>query len=74
MFRAGLQVAPDPEHSTLAEQRFIAVGRTSEGRAAFIAFCWRDGKVRPISARYMHAREAARYAQALSQPGPRPDH
>jgi len=28
MFRAGLHVAPVPEHSTIAEQRFIAVGMT----------------------------------------------
>ncbi len=59
-FRLGPLVAPDPKHSA-AEQRFIAAGHTAEGRAAFVAFCWRDGRVRPISARYMHAREARRY-------------
>ena len=74
MFRAGVRVAPDPEHSSLAEQRFIAVGRTSEGRPAFVAFCWRDGRIRPISARYMHAREVARYAAAFPQDRSRPDH
>ena len=74
MFHAGLSVAPDPEHSTTAEQRFIAVGLTPEGRAAFIAFCWRDGKIRPISARYMHVREVARYADAFPKNRPRPDH
>ena len=73
MFRAGLHVAPDPEHSSAAEQRFIAVGLTLEGRAAFIDFCWRDGKIRPISARYMHAREVARYASAFPENRPRPD-
>ena len=26
MFRAGLYFAPDPEHSTTAEQHFIALG------------------------------------------------
>ncbi len=50
----------DPAHS-LTEERFIAVSRTAEGRAVYIAFCWRDGKVRPISARYMHRKEALRY-------------
>ena len=74
MFRAGMHVAPDPEHSTLAEQRFIAVGLTPEGRAAFIAFCWRGGRIRPISARFMHAREVARYVEAFPQNRPRPDH
>ena len=74
MFRAGLYVAPDPEHSTIAEQRFIALGLTPEGRPAFIAFCWRDGRIRPISARYMHAREVARYAEAFPEIRPRPDH
>ncbi len=73
MFRAGVHVAPDPEHSTIAEQRFFAVGLTPEGRAAFVAFCRRDGKIRPISARYMHAREVARYAEAFPENRPRPD-
>ena len=74
MFRAGLHVAPDPDHSTLAEQRFIAIGRTPGGRPAFVAFCWRDGRIRPISARYMHAREVARHAAAFPEDRPRPDH
>lgn len=59
-FRARPRVAPDPRHSQ-AEQRFIAVGPTPAGRPAFVAFCWRDGKIRPISARYMHDREVRRY-------------
>jgi uncharacterized DUF497 family protein len=62
--RSGPRVAPDPVHSLHDEQRFIAIGRTPSGRHAFIAFCWRDGRVRPISARHMHAREVARYEQA----------
>jgi hypothetical protein len=47
---------PDPAHS-LSEQRFIAVGRTPAGRPVFIAVCFRGVRIRPISARYMHARE-----------------
>jgi uncharacterized DUF497 family protein len=58
-FRAGVRVSPDPKHSA-SETRFIAVGRTKAGRPAFVAFCWRDGKIRPISARYMHDREVRR--------------
>jgi uncharacterized DUF497 family protein len=59
-------VAPDLVHS-IAEQRFIAVGRTEAGRAVFVAFTIRvrDQLVlaRPFSARYMHAKEALRYGQ-----------
>jgi uncharacterized DUF497 family protein len=57
------RVAPDPKHSA-SEQRFIAIGRTPAGRPVFIAFCWRAGRIRPISARHMHAREIARYEAA----------
>ena len=59
-FRLRPRVSPDPAHS-MAEQRFIAVGRTTEGRMAFAAFCWRDGRIRPISARYMHIKEVRRH-------------
>jgi uncharacterized protein len=52
--------APDAAHS-LTEQRFIAISRTAAWRAVFIAFCWRDGRIRPISARYMHRKEAVRH-------------
>lgn len=62
-FRARPRVAPDPAHSA-AETRFLAVGRTAAGRPAFVAFCWRDGRIRPISARYMHAKEVRRYEES----------
>jgi uncharacterized DUF497 family protein len=61
------RMAPDPVHS-VAEQRFVAVGRTDAGRAVFIAFCWRGSACRPISARFMHAREVARYVDAQGSP------
>lgn len=54
------RVAADPDHS-VTEQRFIALSRTAEGRPVFVVFCWRGDKLRPISARYMHAREALRH-------------
>ena len=61
----GALIAPDPAHSH-DEDRFIAVGRNASGRAEFVAVTFRtvDGRrlVRPISARYMHAKEAKRYA------------
>jgi uncharacterized DUF497 family protein len=60
-----LAVVDDPSHSLL-ERRLRAVGRTQTGRWVFVALTVRerDGAVlvRPISARYMHAREIARYA------------
>lgn len=57
-------VAPDIRHSG-PEDRFVAVGRTPAGRPLFVAFTirGRDGRdlLRPVSARYMHRREIARY-------------
>jgi uncharacterized protein len=61
------RVAPDVKH-TGAEERFIAVGHTRNGRPIFIAFTVRmkEGRrvVRPITARYMHRREISRYEEA----------
>ena len=56
----GARFADDPVHS-LTEQRFIAVSRPAEGRPVYNAFCWRGDKIRPISARYMHRKEALRH-------------
>lgn len=46
-----------PEHS-LAEQRYLAVGRNSAGRPMFVAFTLRVSEdvqlIRPVNARYMH--------------------
>ena len=61
-----VRVAPDPAHSQ-HEDRLIAVGRTLQGRPLFVAFTFRRvaGRllVRPVSARYMHEREIARYEE-----------
>jgi uncharacterized protein len=69
LLRAGPAVAPDPKHGA-SEQRLIAVGRNMLGRPMFVAFTIRerDGHrlVRPISARFMHAKEIARYDAAGS--------
>jgi uncharacterized DUF497 family protein len=44
------------------EKRFVAVGTSGEGRMLFVIFTFReidgDRLARPISARYMHAKEA----------------
>jgi uncharacterized DUF497 family protein len=64
LFAAEPLVAPDPAHSG-DETRFIAVGRNAKGRPMFVAFTLRahDGGrlIRPISARYMHAKEIKSY-------------
>jgi uncharacterized DUF497 family protein len=63
-----------PDRTAGPETRFNAVGRTGEGRHAFIVFTIRqvglDSLLRPISARYMHQKEIDHYerqrrAQAL---------
>lgn len=63
-FQQELYLAPDRKHSH-AEERFLAVGRSSKGRPMFVVFTLRERNdltlIRPISARYMHAREAKRY-------------
>ncbi len=57
-------IGPDAGHST-AEMRFLAIGPARSGRRVFLAFTWRerDGAklIRPISARYMHAKEVQHY-------------
>jgi uncharacterized protein len=64
LLASGPSIAPDPKHS-LSEQRFIAIGRNAAGRPMFVAFTLRRrgrrSLIRPISARYMHAKEIARY-------------
>jgi uncharacterized DUF497 family protein len=63
-------VAPDLQHSA-DEYRFIAAGRNSAGRAMFVAFTVRvrDGRrlLRPVTARYMHAKESERYDATRTQ-------
>jgi uncharacterized DUF497 family protein len=59
-----VQVATDDMHSIL-EPRQLAIGRTASGRAAFVVFTLRtvagELRVRPVSARYMHAKEFKRW-------------
>jgi len=61
LFSEPLLIVPDATHST----RIRALGRTSAGRLIFLVFTIRlkGGRrvVRPISARYMHAKEVASY-------------
>jgi len=58
------RIAPDLKHAHL-EDRLIAVGRTEKGRPLFVAFTIRERfgqqMIRPVSARYMHAKEIKSY-------------
>jgi uncharacterized DUF497 family protein len=57
-------VLPD-RSGNMTEARFNAVGQNTQGRYVFIVFAFRQRGVvrfiRPISARYMHAKEALTY-------------
>ena len=70
LFRAGPAVAPDVAHSA-REDRLIAVGRTIQGRALFVAFTLRKKRglalIRPVSARYMHKKEIEAYEKKSTQ-------
>ena len=64
LLRSDPRVAPDRKHAE-REDRLIGVGRNANGRPMFVAFTLRrvQGRtlVRPISARYMHAKEIEAY-------------
>jgi uncharacterized DUF497 family protein len=58
------RIAPDLRHARL-EDRLVAIGRNQGGRPLFVAFTLREKSgrrlIRPISARYMHAKEIRAY-------------
>ena len=53
---------PDLRHFQ-KEERFNIIGKTLEGKNLFIAFVFRDRKVRVISARRMHREEVEKYEE-----------
>jgi hypothetical protein len=68
--QARLYIAPDLKHSE-GEQRLLAAGRSPLNRhPMFVVFTLRGDEtgrlIRPISARYMHEREARRYGEEES--------
>ncbi len=67
VLRGQPRIAPDPNHSA-DEDRLIAIGRNAQNRPLFVAFTLRtlreERLIRPITARYMHAREIQRYEAA----------
>jgi uncharacterized DUF497 family protein len=70
LFGGSVVILPDADHSQ-AERRFRAIGRTSGGRPVFVVFTERgpdqDRKIRPISARFMHRREASNYEKTYPE-------
>ena len=68
LFDRTIFVGPEAAHSA-SEQRFRAIGATTQGRWVFLAFTWRtkNGRrlLRPISARYMHKREITAYEKEI---------
>ena len=68
-FEDGPRIAPDSKHSE-EEDRLIAVGRTKAGRPIFVAFTIRTkdkrSLIRPVTARYMHAKEIEAYEKESS--------
>jgi uncharacterized protein len=64
LFDGPVAVLPDDTHSQ-SEPRFRAIGWTGAGRSVFVVFTLRergaDLLIRPISARFMHAKEIRRY-------------
>lgn len=55
-----LLLSPDPAHSG-GEGRFVALGKTDEGRELFLALTIRRRQIRVISARDMSRRERKAY-------------
>ena len=70
LFDSPLLVVPDAAHSR-TEVRNWAIGKSSAGRMIFVVFTLRVKKgrrlIRPIGARYMHAKEVASYEKENPQ-------
>ena len=70
LFSSPLLIIPDAVHSK-TETRIRALGKTGAGRMVFLVFTVRlkGGRrlIRPISARYMHAKEVASYEKENPQ-------
>jgi uncharacterized DUF497 family protein len=70
LFQGEVWTFPDIAHSTW-ETRYLGIGRTAAGRHVFLAFTirMRGGErwLRPISARYMHAKEIRHYQTQVAR-------
>jgi uncharacterized DUF497 family protein len=61
LLEGNFKVFPDGKHS-LSETRLLAIGLTKHGKPMFAGFVLRSGKLRVITARYMHKKEYGKYA------------
>ncbi len=65
-----IYVAPDIKHSQ-KEERYLAVGSSPKGQPMVVVFTFRENEgkrlIRPISARFMHDKEAKRYEEENSK-------
>ena len=70
VFRGSLAVFPAPTYRS-AEERFKAIGIGENGRRVFVVFTLRVQRdellIRPISARYMHAKEVEHYERQTAE-------
>jgi len=65
-FNVPLFCYPDRKHSG-EEERINAYGSTDAGRLLHITFCFRENKIRVISARDMHKKERRSYESATKR-------
>lgn len=70
-FRSPMRIFPDEVHSG-AETRYLGIGRVTSDRCALVAFTYREIEgqrlIRPISARFMHAKEVRHYEAQIPAP------
>lgn len=70
-FQGPMRVSPDEAHSA-AETRYLGIGRSTSGRYLLVAFTYREidkrRLIRPISARFMHAKEVRYYEAQIQAP------
>ena len=70
VFDRPIAVFPDPAHSE-TEERLKAICRTDARRTILIVFALRETAgvrlIRPISARYMHAKEIVHYEKEIAK-------
>ena len=60
-FNSPLLIHDDALHSTENEHRYLALGKTDEGRRLFCAFTMKDKRIRIISIRDMTPNERGAY-------------
>ena len=65
-FNQPLVVLDDPKHS-IAEDRYVAFGRTDQGRLLVVVYTQRSGLLRVISARDMNRRERQFYEHTTEE-------